>query len=202
MAARKRRTGAIGVVYFVEAEGCGLIKIGFTERPFARRFGQLRAQSPVSLRGLGTIKGGIELERALHERFAGDWSHGEWFRATVQLRPYVASESHPWTDGKPRVARPIISGLPKVQSVREWADATMLTCGEETRSAAEWCRIKEQSELSLRRRVQDGIDPERILRGTRTGAGWGGGSTSRIAQRFRTGFRTTRQPSSIRQSTT
>lgn len=61
------------VIYFAEAVGVGLIKIGFTESLDAEvRLATLQTGSPVPLRLLGTMEGTIEEEKDLHRRFGED----------------------------------------------------------------------------------------------------------------------------------
>lgn len=72
-------------VYFVKANHSHLVKIGVSENP-ASRFKGLQAASPEPLTLLGVTEGGgRELEKSLHERFADDRSHGEWFRKSIRL---------------------------------------------------------------------------------------------------------------------
>jgi len=72
-------------VYFIAASLAGLTKIGFTSHPVEHRLKALRAGSPVPLELVAWGVGGREYERAFHEMFAASWSHGEWFRNTLDL---------------------------------------------------------------------------------------------------------------------
>lgn len=74
-------------VYFIEAEG--FIKIGSAAFP-ERRLMDLQVGNHVKLRLLGVVRGGLPLEFAIHRHFESDRSAGEWFRATVALRAFVA----------------------------------------------------------------------------------------------------------------
>lgn len=76
------------VVYFVQADGCSLVKIG-TSANLRKRLGILRAASPVPLTLLATMPGGRREETDLHRRFQCD--HGEWFKPTPDLLAFVAS---------------------------------------------------------------------------------------------------------------
>jgi hypothetical protein len=76
------------VVYFVEAEGLDRIKIG-TATDIEKRFAELRTMSPVPLKLLAAVQGGVPVEQALHDRFAADRLHGEWFRASADLRSLI-----------------------------------------------------------------------------------------------------------------
>mgnify|MGYP001562052934 FL=1 len=71
-------------VYFVEATGTDLIKIG-SAFDVELRIEQLRAMSPVRLRLVFyVLHGGVTLERHLHRLFRRRRSHGEWFRVGIE----------------------------------------------------------------------------------------------------------------------
>ncbi len=74
------------MIYFIQAEGIGHIKIGFTGSDDAElRVVDLQTGSPVPLRLLGTIPGTMEDEKNLHRRFSLERVHGEWFRPVPRL---------------------------------------------------------------------------------------------------------------------
>jgi len=77
-------------VYFVEATGLDLVKIGFA-RNVAARLADLQCASPVTLRLLGTVPGGIEVERFFHKDLAEYRVRGEWFALNDRLREYIAN---------------------------------------------------------------------------------------------------------------
>lgn len=77
------------VVYAIGSPRGGLVKIGFTG-DVLRRLVTLQAHSPEALIVLVTVPGGIETEAALHERFAEDRRHGEWFDRSVSLLRWIA----------------------------------------------------------------------------------------------------------------
>jgi hypothetical protein len=72
------------VVYFVEAIGAGVVKIG-TTKSINTRLATLRVSSPHHLKLIGTIPGGRALERRLHKRYSQDRKAGEWFNYTAIL---------------------------------------------------------------------------------------------------------------------
>jgi hypothetical protein len=77
-------------VYFIEAEGLELIKIGIANC-VRSRMATLVKMSPAPLRLLcktPTDKVGT-LEKELHARFAEHRAHGEWFRAAPAVTEYV-----------------------------------------------------------------------------------------------------------------
>lgn len=80
------------VVYFIEAEGSGRIKIGTTDR-LDKRLAALRASSPLPLNLIATIAGDFNDERRLHHRFAHLRLHGEWFSAAPELLAFLAGHA-------------------------------------------------------------------------------------------------------------
>lgn len=67
-------------VYFIEAVGTGLVKIGFS-RNVKRRMEYLRTTCPHELRPLLLLTDGSPaLEAELHRQFAHCRVRGEWFR--------------------------------------------------------------------------------------------------------------------------
>ena len=77
-----------GTVYFLAAPIVGLVKIVSTLKLEARLHA-LRVNSPVPLELLATMAGGIGLENDLHDHFASDRAHGEWFRLSERLRSFI-----------------------------------------------------------------------------------------------------------------
>lgn len=82
------------LVYFIEGEGTGRVKIGVSHDP-TFRLASLQAGSPVALHLRGVLPGGVAVEQALHLRFAEQREHGEWFRLTGELVDVVASARPP-----------------------------------------------------------------------------------------------------------
>lgn len=80
-------------VYFIEGIGLQRIKIGKARDP-KQRLKQMQTSSPVPLRLLGTVAGTTHLEKRLHKEFASLRTEGEWFRATKELRDYIAEVTH------------------------------------------------------------------------------------------------------------
>jgi hypothetical protein len=80
----RKRLGAPGFVYFIQAGADGPIKIGYTADPFAR-LEELQTAHYEDLRLLMTIADNGTLEARLHERFAELRIRGEWFRAEGEL---------------------------------------------------------------------------------------------------------------------
>jgi hypothetical protein len=77
------------MIYFVQSEGDGSIKIGFTSTPFAKRLETLKTGSPHKLKLLGIMPGLKKQERQLHRHFSAARMSGEWFRPTPELLAYI-----------------------------------------------------------------------------------------------------------------
>lgn len=84
------------MIYFIEGEGTGLVKVGFTTIDPGVRLIQLQIGSPVPLVGLALMAGDKRRERGIHRRYRADHSHGEWFRLTAGLRSYIKAKGGPW----------------------------------------------------------------------------------------------------------
>lgn len=83
------------VVYFVEAEGMGLVKIG-TSSDMHLRLCSIRSHSPAPIRFLKAIAGDAALEAALHNRFSRLRVRGEWFRAEPELMAFIEGGVSAW----------------------------------------------------------------------------------------------------------
>lgn len=82
------------MVYFVQGEQTGYIKIGMAANVQAR-MRALQQASPDRLRLLGIMRGGSRKEASLHRRFEHARSHGEWFRPTDDLCAYIGEYATP-----------------------------------------------------------------------------------------------------------
>lgn len=74
------------MIYFIEAMGAGLVKIGFTERAVVDRLKELQTGCPHRLRVLATVAGSQSDEGDFHRQFAHLRAEGEWFRLDDELR--------------------------------------------------------------------------------------------------------------------
>ncbi len=78
------------MIYFIQAEGVGHIKIGFTDGIGAEgRLAELQVGSPVRLNLLGTLPGDKSTEMDLHRRFSFAHLHGEWFKSCPELLDFL-----------------------------------------------------------------------------------------------------------------
>lgn len=78
------------MIYFVEAVGTDLLKIGFTDRDVECRLKELQTGCPHKLRVLATYDGGVAEEAALHTVFSHLRTTGEWFRMDDEVRWLVS----------------------------------------------------------------------------------------------------------------
>ena len=76
-------------VYFIEAAGTDLVKIGIAAVP-KDRLRELQTASPHKLSILATMPGGKAAEGRLHRHFAGSRATGEWFHRTPELDALIA----------------------------------------------------------------------------------------------------------------
>lgn len=86
-------------IYFIEMEGEGWIKIGFTAGDPKRRMAQLQTGQPQKLRLLGTIAGEKDAERGLHKELKNYRINGEWFRAEPEILKVIQlliKQQLPW----------------------------------------------------------------------------------------------------------
>lgn len=98
-------------VYFVQAEGLGCIKIGFTDGRVADRLRSLQTACPARLKTLGVMQGTASTERGLHRRFAHLRISGEWFRAEKELLDHIAALP-PEPEPKERQPKPPVPSVP------------------------------------------------------------------------------------------
>jgi DNA-binding transcriptional regulator YiaG len=83
------------VIYFVQAEGGGPIKIGRTI-DLRKRMASFQCVSPVPLRVLAVMPGGPLAEFELHGRFAAHRTYGEWFNPSPVLVTYIERYGVQW----------------------------------------------------------------------------------------------------------
>jgi hypothetical protein len=82
------------MIYFIKDSFTLAIKIGYSAKP-ANRLETLQASNPYPLILLGTIQGGLEHERAYHQRFATCQINREWFKGDIlpEVLEIIAKES-------------------------------------------------------------------------------------------------------------
>jgi hypothetical protein len=127
------------MLYFIQAEGVGHIKIGFTaDDDAAARLATLQTGSPVPLKLLGTVPGTMDDEKNLHRRFASSKVHGEWFKPVPDLVAIIPPTVLPMcgsvqvveqtvsirvlTVGRKQFSKALLEQLPRVTYI-DWEDA-------------------------------------------------------------------------------
>ena len=83
------------MVYFLQAEGGGAVKIGTSLR-LSSRLKTLGKEQGLALQVLGITKGERRREKELHWRFAHLRIQGEWFQPGAELMRFIKRSSHPW----------------------------------------------------------------------------------------------------------
>lgn len=100
-------------IYFVEAVGFDLIKIGYA-RDIRERMRKLRPGCPAPLKLLGTEPGGAAEERAYHVLFIKHQVYGEWFRRCPEIDFVVARLDAGFPSAaSPRLADPAMTAARK-----------------------------------------------------------------------------------------
>jgi hypothetical protein len=104
------------VVYFIQAGRSGAIKIGTTGMAvpdaLKNRIENLQIGCPDKLVLLGTIPGGNDRERELHERFAHLTERGEWFRPEADLLTFIRDAVTPDVTGRHDVTNKVTPSVP------------------------------------------------------------------------------------------
>lgn len=77
------------MIYFIQsADGTGPIKIGYSAQ-LKVRLEDIQRYSPVRLKVVSTIKGGLKKERMIHKYFDKVRLWGEWFEPTQELLDFI-----------------------------------------------------------------------------------------------------------------
>lgn len=79
----------LGWVYFIACRETERCKIGFTRGDVLKRLRSLQTGAAGELKLIAMQPGTPETERALHERFAEQRLHGEWFEMNEPLFVYM-----------------------------------------------------------------------------------------------------------------
>lgn len=78
------------MIYFIETQG--MVKIGHSVDPL-KRFTMLATGCPSRCTLIGVAEGGRPEEKALHKKFSGLHSHGEWFRFEQPINEYLVKNA-------------------------------------------------------------------------------------------------------------
>lgn len=138
------------MVYFVQSDTDGPIKIGFT-RNVEERLWYLRRHHPLPLRLLALIEGAHADEQRLHRRFDSDRLRGEWFRPSDDLLCFIATLSH---EGANLAATGDV-GVRMGDAGNRFRDYREV-------SFREACAFYKLSDKTLRKRIREGMIPARM----------------------------------------
>jgi hypothetical protein len=127
-------------VYFIEAVGLNVVKIGFA-RDITERIRKLAPGCPAPLRLLGTVPGDLKIEQHYHERLAAHRTHGEWFKLCPALEAIISGIDAP----NPPPKRPD----PRAAKMNAHYEANA------DRLFRSWAEQKRQKEEAAARRRQD-----------------------------------------------
>ena len=83
------------MIYFVQVEEDGPIKIGFTSTPIAQKMAALKGTCPFPIRLLGVIQGDFRAESYIFWVLNRDRIHGEWFHPTDRVTTFVGTAVSP-----------------------------------------------------------------------------------------------------------
>lgn len=86
------------MIYFIQREPCGLVKIGCSRRPLQRLQG-LQAAHPERLRLFRLLRGARDEERYVHDLFAAHRVRGEWFCFDSSMLDETGLDDVPVPDG-------------------------------------------------------------------------------------------------------
>lgn len=79
------------MIYFIFSpdDPRSLVKIGYTGGSVEARIAQMQTGCPFRLVTIMAIDGDRRTERLLHQKFAADRFHGEWFLPSEPLRAFI-----------------------------------------------------------------------------------------------------------------
>lgn len=79
------------MIYFVQSNNSGPIKIGYTKNKYSvhKRLGSIQVGSSEPLKLLGLINGSRKDEQLLHKKFHVYQLHGEWFQPSKTLLNFI-----------------------------------------------------------------------------------------------------------------
>jgi hypothetical protein len=92
----------MSVVYFLQVEGSGPVKIGTTIGNVHLRVQSLQQASPYELRWIGYFPGGRTEEKAAHQLLSGSRLRGEWFYPTAEVVAFVKEKCPDFCPDKAR----------------------------------------------------------------------------------------------------
>jgi hypothetical protein len=114
------------VVYFIQLQPIGPIKIGFTNGNVALRMKALQQTSPHILKWIGWFPGGRKDELSAHHRLVNSKLRAEWFHPTREVLDFVQEKSPDFSEKKYRDEIFMETERALVRRVLpRWKDATL-----------------------------------------------------------------------------
>ena len=83
------------MVYFIQQDTDGPIKIGYTDSNIKARLDNMQCASHKELRVIGYISGGRDREKQLHALFDDHRLRGEWFSPVEAITEYCQTNTLP-----------------------------------------------------------------------------------------------------------
>ncbi len=87
------------MIYFIKNIETGRIKIGYSETP-KKRLRELQTGSDSRLVIIKTIKGDLNKEKELHDKFSHLRTNGEWFESDDELLQFIKGTEITTLEGK------------------------------------------------------------------------------------------------------
>lgn len=123
------------MIYFIQAEDGGHIKIGTTIR-LSARLKQLCNDHGTGLRVLAVTDGTFDTEKTLHQRFAHLRVVNEWFEPGDDLIGFIVADGKPW-DGTDE-APPLGYGIASVKMNTEVVEECRIAAAHKGMTLAEY----------------------------------------------------------------
>jgi DNA-binding NtrC family response regulator len=113
-------------IYFIQHGQTGPIKIGQTKTTVAKRFAGLQTCSAEPLRVIATMatRGQVS-ERALHAKFRGLRTRGEWYKPERELIDFIAAHGTPFDIKEERASK---RNQELVRKAHKYADKATEAC--------------------------------------------------------------------------
>lgn len=77
------------MIYFIQGEKGGPIKIGYTENWIKSRLASLQVGSPQKLEIICLVQGNKAMEKRIHNTFVSSRLQGEWFSPDMKVLDYI-----------------------------------------------------------------------------------------------------------------
>lgn len=131
------------MIYFVQVENDGPIKIGFAA-DIHKRISELQIANPYELSLIGCMRGDKEKEKRLHKKFVKYWIRGEWFKPGKKLLKYIYTYGNASPDNtdviRNRMTR-MSFFIPEYMedNIRRVSESTNRSMGQVVRETNDYC---------------------------------------------------------------